>query len=570
MPSNVDVWWVYKDSSGDWSNAEVPRVDLGNTPAPKGHYILNVYNEDRDAASGLSGVADVTTGTQRASTSSFFSGRLWISGINFSGRNTNVYFSQVVINPEQYDFMYQANDPTIELTPDLLASDGGVIPLPDAGNIYKLIPLKQALMVFAQKGVWAITGSTGIGFTADDFSVIKISDVATTTAKTFVVAEGVPFWWNDDGIHTLTETDNGGFKVTNIIDDTIKTFFETIPVSARRHSKGSYNPVLRLIRWLYQSEEKGTVFSLQEFDRVLTFNLRDASFIPWTIGTGDLKVHDIVTSTALNAATTTSSVVNDSAFSSTVTVTSASPGVVTWTSHGLSDDDIVQFTTTDTLPTGLSLLTDYYLQNSTTHTFEVALTAGGASVNTSSTGVGTQTATQQDNLVVEQATGNTIITTDVSGTAASPGFKYVISADDGASSYDVTFGETRDDTTWTDWTTKEGTGVAYSSYIVTGYKIRGDTMRKQQTPYVTTFMEQEDGAGLLLQGLWDWSANTNSGKFTSTQQCYSSRRSNFDVNVSRLKLRGTGKSLQLKYTSQAGQPFTLLGWSQLESVSGDV
>lgn len=75
----------------------------------------------------------------------------------------------------------------------------------------------------------------------------------------------------------------------------------------------------------------------------------------------------------------------------TITVTIASPGVVTWTAHGLSDGDPVFFTTTGALPTGITASTVYYVRSSTTNTFQLAATVGGAAINTSGSQSGTHT-----------------------------------------------------------------------------------------------------------------------------------------------------------------------------------
>lgn len=79
--------------------------------------------------------------------------------------------------------------------------------------------------------------------------------------------------------------------------------------------------------------------------------------------------------------------------SGTFTVTIATPAVFTKTSHGYVAGDRVHFTTTGALPTGLSLNTDYYVISAglTTNAFEVALTPGGAAVNTTGTQSGVHT-----------------------------------------------------------------------------------------------------------------------------------------------------------------------------------
>ena len=59
------------------------------------------------------------------------------------------------------------------------------------------------------------------------------------------------------------------------------------------------------------------------------------------------------------------------------------------TAHGLSNNDIIQLTTTGTLPTGLSLSTNYYVVNKTTNTFKLALTSGGTDILWTDDGSGT-------------------------------------------------------------------------------------------------------------------------------------------------------------------------------------
>lgn len=78
----------------------------------------------------------------------------------------------------------------------------------------------------------------------------------------------------------------------------------------------------------------------------------------------------------------------------TVTISQASPGVVTWTNHGLQANTPVVFTTTGALPTGLTAGTQYYVKTvSTVSTFTVSATQGGSAINTTDAGSGTHTGT---------------------------------------------------------------------------------------------------------------------------------------------------------------------------------
>jgi hypothetical protein len=132
-----------------------------------------------------------------------------------------------------------------------------------------------------------------------------------------------------------------------------------------------------------------------------------------------------------------------------------------------------------------------------------------------------------------------------------------------------------------------GTGANYSSYLVTGYEIFGNSSRNKQANYVTFFFERtEDGfsqigdsleldnpSACLVQAQWDWANSANSGKWGDTFQAYRFKRSYIPVSdadtfdygyrviVSKNKLRGTGKALSLKIQSEAGKDIRLLGWT---------
>lgn len=79
----------------------------------------------------------------------------------------------------------------------------------------------------------------------------------------------------------------------------------------------------------------------------------------------------------------------------TVTISQASPGVVTWAAHGLPEGTPVVLTTTGTLPTGLTPGTTYYVKTPLSDSFNLSATPGGAAINTTVAGSGTHTATTQ-------------------------------------------------------------------------------------------------------------------------------------------------------------------------------
>jgi hypothetical protein len=96
----------------------------------------------------------------------------------------------------------------------------------------------------------------------------------------------------------------------------------------------------------------------------------------------------------------------------TVTISNASPAVVTYAASGLLVNMPVVFTTTGGLPTGLTAGTTYYVKTVlTANTFTVSATIGGVAINTSSAGSGTQTCTPQTHGIIIRNTCDDLIGT---------------------------------------------------------------------------------------------------------------------------------------------------------------
>lgn len=79
------------------------------------------------------------------------------------------------------------------------------------------------------------------------------------------------------------------------------------------------------------------------------------------------------------------------AASATVTITIASPAVVTDTAHGFALNQNIKFSTTGALPTGLTAGTTYYVIPINANTYSVSATPNGSAINTTGTQSGTQT-----------------------------------------------------------------------------------------------------------------------------------------------------------------------------------
>lgn len=471
-PSNADVWWYFKNSSGVFDPATtIGNVTFNSGPAPKGHFTVDAFSQQRSLVSSVSGLTDITT-NQRPKTGTWFQGRIWYTGVDAQQPATgdaayytwteNIYFSQVAVDNTYFGKCYQTNDPTSEQFFDLLPTDGGVIVIQGSGSIFKLFPIQNGMLVFAANGVWFITGSQGIGFSANDYTITKISAVQSISSTSFVDVQGLPYFWNEDGIYAVQPTQGGSLVVNPLTVGTILSFYSDIPFASKKFVRGAYDPIEYKIQWIYRSDNETTVTDRYQFDRVLNFNTYNKAFFPYTIA-----------NTGINA----------------------DPWV---------------------------------------HSILYVVGPGG-------------------------------------GTSPPPMLKFFSSAFFGGQ-YNFTFSD-ESSTEYVDWFSSNDVGYEYSSFFITGYKLRGQAIREFQPQYVQIWAKPNPdtiSSGYNIQSIWDYAVNRNSGKWSALQYVRVYNDANFSMFRKRHRLRGSGQSVQFKITSIDNVPFNIAGWAVYDTVNAQV
>ena len=269
-------WYAGKDSNGNFSVAEYNKIFSGTSLIANGSFILDLYNQDRETASGISGFN--YTETSRFKTVATFAGRVFYSGMSNKYSN-KVFFSRTLFQTDRLGDCYQINDPTSEDLSDLLDTDGGVVDVQGAYNIQKLQVLGPFLIVFAENGVWTINGVDNV-FRATEYAVNKITKVGLAYEGSFVSAQGRPYWWSDSGIHTLTASSEGGLQEQNISLNTIQTFWGEIDADKKAQVTGVYDEFNQRIAWLYPDDGETTDFKK---NNILFFDEGLTAFYPWRI-----------------------------------------------------------------------------------------------------------------------------------------------------------------------------------------------------------------------------------------------------------------------------------------------
>lgn len=265
-PANSQQWWVGKDTNDDFQAALLKKQDFGTSPAPRGRYVINAFDRStsRNTLSGLAVAADIET--SRPTTVAFAFERVFYSGINSATRSDTsqpdmtgfILFSRTLRSPKDFGQCHSDADPTSEVDSELVATDGGYVNIPNSGQIYKLMPKGDMMLVFAEQGIWAITGDEG-GFRGTSYQVVKLTSFGVLSATTIVDTEASALYWNRGGIYALEPDEaTGRLTASNITESTIQTLFNSIDQVSKVTAVGSFDPVNRRVSWMYNDQEDYT------------------------------------------------------------------------------------------------------------------------------------------------------------------------------------------------------------------------------------------------------------------------------------------------------------------------
>lgn len=294
-PADYDIWWLAKNASDAYVAGLLVVNTRGNSQAPRGYYILSAFYQDRSAASGVAGLTVNSSEGARPSSVEWFAGRAFYAGVVHKDYSSTIYFSKIIEQTSEFGYCYQVNDPTAENSSDLLSSDGGTIVIPEAGEIFRLWSIEGSLVVFASNGIWVITGSTGIGFSATDYTVKRLSSIKSLSASGFVDVTGYPVWWTSEGIYGMVAgTSTGAPQVKSLTEDTFKRFIQDVPDESKKYIKGAYNPLERKVIWLYRSTAPTTIAERYQYNKCLCFNVLTGAFNYWTPNVADVSLSGVI------------------------------------------------------------------------------------------------------------------------------------------------------------------------------------------------------------------------------------------------------------------------------------
>jgi hypothetical protein len=487
-------WFAGKDADGNYSYTEWAQIYAGSSILSNGHFVLNFFAKDRSGVSGIAGIP-VEYESSRFKSVVAFSGRIFYGGLNSAANSGTILFSKLIENQNDFGTCYQVNDPTAEYLSDLLDTDGGSVRIADAVGIKVLYAFKTSLFVFAENGVWQITGVDGV-FTASTYSINRVSTVGIASPSSFLAVEGVPVWWSRFGIHTLNfDQVSGSAQEQSISQPTIQTFWDRLSTNVKENVVAQYDGIAKKAYWFYPDADE-TITS--KLNNALILDIPLQAFYPWRIE---------------DQATNTNCVVGSAFYS------------------GYGSEDL---------------------------TLDVVISTG-------------------DDVVL--STGDDVVSI-IPRPYTSGDATIILLARDGATNKLTMAGFNSTD--FVDWGDTE-----YTSFAEAGYDFMGDLVTKKNAPYLAVYTRlTEEGfeltggsytsirpSSLLVSTAWDFK-----NFFAAPQQAYRLKYpvivnvndlSEFpypeDVIVTKLKIRGHGRSVRLRYESEVGKDFILLGWGMVQA-----
>jgi len=298
LPSNADspIPYVYPNpddptdkTSNRFDTGGSLREDQTRARAATGHFVIDLLDRGQSREAAVTKVTDTSVGIYAKANSLLtptyityrtptvilptdraeggvravaeFAGRVWYGGFSseLDGGDSQspklasyIFYSQLVQHEDQIAYCYQEGDPTSVVDPDLLETDGGFIRLSGAYNIQKMVSLGSGLMVFAENGVWFVSGSDSGVFSATNQSVSKVTEHGTLSPSSIVVVDGTVMYWSDDSIYHLEAGQVEGYVVKEISVN-IRSLYQAIEDDVKIICQGIYDSYDKKVRWMYNN-----------------------------------------------------------------------------------------------------------------------------------------------------------------------------------------------------------------------------------------------------------------------------------------------------------------------------
>ena len=213
----------------------------------------------------------------------WYNGRVFHAGMDTPDWADHVFFSKIISSDTDYGTCYQAADPTHPAINALVGDDGGTIQIPNVGNIIDMVAMDASLLVFADQGVWEITGANN--FTATDVRVRQITSAEAVSASGIVEIESGIIYTSHRGIYFISRSGQyGGLVVNSLTEGTIQSLWNSLSYKQQEYVQVAFDESKGLVYFLYNTDSSVTE---QWYDAMLVLDMSFGAFYKYVFDASD-------------------------------------------------------------------------------------------------------------------------------------------------------------------------------------------------------------------------------------------------------------------------------------------
>jgi len=169
--------------------------------------------------------------------------RIWLAGA--SGYTNTVFFSQIIVNGDEYTKMYQEADPYSSTDNAIVATDGGSITITEAEKIIALVSLGNGIIVMANNGIWYIGGTNG--FNPVNYSINKISDAGIAGITSWCYVEQQIVFFGNNDVYTILQGTSLETPEVSPIGSKALSLYNSITLYNKEAGVAVYEPNLKKV-----------------------------------------------------------------------------------------------------------------------------------------------------------------------------------------------------------------------------------------------------------------------------------------------------------------------------------
>lgn len=237
----------------------------------------------------------------------YHAGRLFYAGIPDSEWADIVLFSEIAQKQNGYGKCHMRADPTDPNINSLTGADGGTIVIPNLGAVKDMLSVRNSLLIFSDQGIWEIGGGQRGFFTADGYSVKKISNAECSSQFSPITFENIAMFTGPKGIFQVSPNEfTGLLEAQNLSETLIQTLWNDIPSVNQAVVQSVYDDALKRVYFLYgDSGLAGSTDNINQYANALVLDLRVQAWYKFTFNVtptaGILTAYSITESDSADA-----------------------------------------------------------------------------------------------------------------------------------------------------------------------------------------------------------------------------------------------------------------------------